>query len=149
MKLTPHTLILLTAFGLAAFSLKAQAGPLQDLDTNLDGQITRAEAEAGRTARFSTADANGDGLLSLEEFTAAANAREDERKARRYERAFDRLDSDGDGRITQAEMDTRGTPRFDRLDANGDNVVTADEMQAGKQRMKDKRPPRPPRQSDR
>jgi EF hand len=94
----------------------------QRLDANADGQVTTAEVTAQKTEMFTTADTNadgqldaaereamrerarrrdaagvpgdtdGDGNLSLAEFTA-------------INPMFDRADADGDGVVTRAEFD--------------------------------------------
>lgn len=60
-------------FAPAAFAQDDSApNPFDELDTNEDGQISVMEAEANSTLleRFASLDANGDGLLSREEFAA-------------------------------------------------------------------------------
>jgi len=42
---------------------------------------------------------------------------------------FDRLDTDGDGAISEAEFSTRETTMFDRVDADGDGVISAEEIE--------------------
>lgn len=51
---------------------------------------------------FAAMDADGDGAVSLEEFTAFAQSR----AASRAEQMFTRVDADEDGVVTQAEFDT-------------------------------------------
>jgi Ca2+-binding EF-hand superfamily protein len=46
------------------------------------------------------------------------------------ERWFDRLDTNKDGIITQAEMEARGAERFAEIDANGDGMISAEEFSA-------------------
>jgi len=43
---------------------------------------------------------------------------------------FDRLDADGDGRITRAEMEERRSRHFERMDADGDGRITVAELEA-------------------
>jgi len=60
-------------FAPAAFAQDdSTVNPFDQLDTNEDGQISVMEAEANSTLleRFASLDANGDGLLSREEFAA-------------------------------------------------------------------------------
>ncbi|WMJ71139.1 EF-hand domain-containing protein [Stenotrophomonas sp. 24(2023)] len=45
-----------------------------------------------------------------------------------------RMDADGDGRISQAEYVQWMLYAFDRMDRNGDGVLTADELPGGKGR---------------
>jgi hypothetical protein len=44
--------------------------------------------------------------------------------------SFETLDADGNGELTQAELQARGQERFAAADANGDGFLTAEELQA-------------------
>jgi hypothetical protein len=90
------------------------------LDTNSDGAITRAEAEAGRVAVFARLDADGNGSLS-----------EAERQNMRgpLSRGLANADANGDGQISRAEFMAQPYAGFERLDANHDNTVSAEEIE--------------------
>lgn len=102
------------------------------LDTNGDGAISRAEMVAGRAVARRWMDTDGDGAVTEAEMRAAIEARIAARVAKR----FARLDSDGDGRIGEAEFAARDAERFDRLDGNGDGVVTREEIRAAMARWR-------------
>ena len=55
---------------------------------------------------------------------ALAEARSDHRPG------FERIDSDGDGQITGAELAAAGAARFAATDADGDGRISLEEMQA-------------------
>ncbi len=57
----------------------------------------------------------------------ASSAFAHEAKAERW---FDRLDTNKDGVITQAEMEARRAERFAKIDANGDGMISAEEFSA-------------------
>ena len=105
-------------------------------DLNADGQISKAEIEAGREARFSASDANGDGKVSEAELRAAIQKRAEARTDRMVERIMSRADDNKDGSISLAEFqDTprhRGGKIMKRLDANGDGVITRAEAEEAK-----------------
>ncbi len=63
----------LLAMVLAAFTGAAFAAPpaFVDVDTNSDGMITAAEAQAVEGLAFDEADTNGDGHLDRAEYEAA------------------------------------------------------------------------------
>lgn len=77
-------------------------------DTNRDGVITRAEAQATADARFARFDTNRDGSVTPEE-------RREFREAARQRP------------ITAAEFQQRAAARFARLDVNRDGVLSGDE----------------------
>jgi hypothetical protein len=52
-------------------------------DTNGDKAISRAEFDAATVARFTKADANGDGTITKEERRAARQEMREQRKAAR------------------------------------------------------------------
>lgn len=120
----------------ASFAL-AQGGdkPTFDaLDADGNGLISQAEMEAAGEIRFNRIDANADGLLSKEEIIAQQTAR----ASSRVDRMIDRLDTDSDGQLSQAELEAR--PRrgevFSRLDANDDGSISKDEFENGRKHMR-------------
>ena len=47
---------------------------------------------------------------------------------------FDRMDANGDGKVTRAEAQAAGDAFFAKLDKNGDGVVTKEELKAAHER---------------
>lgn len=103
---------------------------LQAADTNGDGDITRAEAQAARDALFNRLDADDDGYLSEGE-RAIAN-----RQGGQTRRGLQGADSNNDGRISRAELMNQPYRGFDRLDRNDDGVVSAEELEAARSLMR-------------
>ncbi len=114
---------------------------IRDYDANHDGQVTRAEFDAGRVARFRATDTNGDGWVSEDEYVAeysgrleqqlAASDRSEEKKAEERQRQirqthvrFGVLDKDKDGKMTQAEYDASGARAFAEQDDDKDGIIT-------------------------
>lgn len=135
-KILLSSLLLASVAAIAAPAIADNHGKRGDgitrLDTNGDGTITRAEADAPRLERFAAADTNGDGALTQAELETHAEAERQRRMEERKARHFARLDSDGNGTISAEEFTNRGSGRFARLDANDDGSVTAEEIEAAR-----------------
>jgi hypothetical protein len=96
---------------------------LEKIDADADGAVTQAEIDTFRSAVVTGADASGDGSISLDEFETIylqliRNKMVD---------AFQDLDEDGDGVVTQAEMDKRFGDVVERMDRNGDGKLDRDD----------------------
>ncbi|SDA95171.1 EF-hand domain-containing protein [Mesorhizobium qingshengii] len=88
-------------------------------------EITLAKFQKRREKAILAADTDGDGKISLLEWTAfqaKRTAKGDPSKS------FARIDSNHDGFIDRAELDAFFAKRFAKLDKNADGVLTADEM---------------------
>ena len=104
--------------------------------------MTRAELQAVATRRFEALDATRDGKVSRAEMSTMLETRDDRREARAEKRAgkiMERVDTSGDGVLSEAEFDAaaermrrfRKGPDFARLDADRDGRVTEAELAAG------------------
>lgn len=137
-------LLLASAAAIAAPALADHHGQrgegITRLDTNSDGAITRAEAEAPRLERFAAADANGDGALTQAEMEAYTEAQRQARMEERRAKRFARMDTDGNGTISSEEfVQSRGAKMFDRLDEDDDGVVSAAEIEAAEAKWSERR----------
>jgi Ca2+-binding EF-hand superfamily protein len=146
----------------SAEACRGKQARLMKFDANGDGVLGRAELTNGLYARaaekMQKGDANGDGYLDEAELLAARQARRAERRAElesnpelkakfekrkgkrkgkarhaaKMAKRFERIDTDGDGRLAlfelQAAADRRVTKTFERLDANGDGQIAKDEL---------------------
>jgi len=92
---------------------------MQKVDANGDRAVTQAEIDTFRAATVADADASGEGDVSLEEFKTINFDLTGEQMVD----AFQKLDADGDGVVTPAEMDIRFGDMVERLDRNGDGKL--------------------------
>lgn len=108
------------------------------IDTDKDGKLSKAEMEAHRAARFAASDTNKDGKLSVDELTAAHGKRAAERAEKGAGKMLEHLDKDGDGALSLAEMATpkRGEKMFARIDQDGDDMLSKAELDAARAHMK-------------
>lgn len=139
---------LLTVTGSAAMAAPHEGSAfIHDYDADHDGQVSRAEFDAGRATRFKATDANADGWLSEEEYVGeyrarleqqlAASDRSEEKKTEERQRQlrqanvrFEVLDKDKDKKMTQAEYDASGARAFAEQDNDKDGIVTATDAAA-------------------
>ena len=92
---------------------------MKKVDADGDGAITQAEVDAFRSSLVTEADASGDGNISLAEFETIYL----QVVRNRMVDAFQRLDEDGDGLVTQAEMDAKFGTVVERMDRNDDGKL--------------------------
>ncbi|MDE0419966.1 MAG: hypothetical protein OXK76_03630 [Gammaproteobacteria bacterium] len=91
-----------------------------------EGEKRRQKA---RRSDFETADSDGDGQLSAEEYGDMPTTL----KTARQREMFARLDGNEDGVLTPEEFPSM-VDRLQALDADGDGLVTREEMRAGRNR---------------
>lgn len=119
------------------------------LDANADDKLTAEEAGEKGARLFErllrTSDANGDGVLTREEFASGTREkagrrvqtdRPGQRRRPDPQAFFKRLDRNGDGKVTLDEIPEQRKEIFERmlarLDKNGDKSVTLDEFKAAR-----------------
>ena len=115
------------------------------VDTNKDGFITIAEADAAQKrvgaetaakiakdveAQFAKLDVDHNGQLSLIEFKAGAP----QPKMLPGADILKRLDTNKDGKISAAEFQAERLGQFDRIDTNHDGAISVTEQQAARVR---------------
>ena len=134
------------------------------LDSNRDGFVTKAEADAAkaqfadrihkragehRANAFERLDTNKDGSISRAEWDARTAQREQriaergEHRGGRFMRGmhgfgghlFEMADANRDGRVSLQEAQTAALKHFDMADSNRDGQITPDEHRQMRQRM--------------
>lgn len=96
------------------------------LDTNNDGSVSQEEFASA--SRIKGADANSDGELTQDELIAMLQKRDYERQAERMSR---RMDIDGDGKVTIAEIEQHRGKAFALMDRNNDGQLEGRELRRG------------------
>ncbi len=100
------------------------AKPMQrKMDKNDDGAVDLSEFT--NMDRLKQADTNGDGTLSQDEIQAMVMRRIVERQVRRM---TNRLDVNGDGVVTIAEVEKQKEKRFALMDRNDDGKLERSEL---------------------
>lgn len=93
-------------------------------DTNQDGKITKDEITAARKASITKYDTDKNGQLSLDEFQGLFN----EIMRHRMVRMFQKLDRDGDAKVSEAEIARRVDRMMAHLDRNDDGEIERSEL---------------------
>jgi len=103
-----------------------------DVEGNRDGMITAVDHAAGADKRFAKMDANKDGKITAAEIDASHGA-ESAAWAKHSMSAAEKirnLDANNAGALTRTEYAAGSQKMFAKLDANGDGNLTTAEMQA-------------------
>jgi Ca2+-binding EF-hand superfamily protein len=102
-------------------------------DTNGDGVITREEFHAARERLFDRLDRNGDGFLDKDDGSRRLAGRQ--KAQERLAELVTQLDKDGDGRVSKSEFVDGPTPLFDGADTDHNGELNKDEVAAMKQKL--------------
>lgn len=86
--------------------------------------ITQSEIDAARADRRANYDSNGDREVTLQEFTGLWSEMTEPLKVR----GFQFLDSDGNGKISMAEIGQRLTRIVKRFDRNCDGALSMEDL---------------------
>ena len=128
-----------TVFAFAAPAIAEKGGMmgrhkahLEEIDTDKNGKISKAEANAAREKHFMEADADGNGSVSFEEFQTMT----EKRRKLRLKHKFERSDKNNDGVLTADELGGRHADLFERMDTNGDGEVSKEERRKAHKKMR-------------
>lgn len=97
----------------------------QRADADNSGSITLEEFTTMSPLDLAAADADANGSVNVDELTDAMLRQMVQRRA---ERMIERLDTDGDGEVSTAEIESRQQEMFARLDIDGSGAIEQDEL---------------------
>ncbi len=139
------TTVMIAALGVAMGSALAKGHPhegqrrgeqmFDKADINGDGQISADEIEAAKKKSFAKMDVDGDGYLTEADREVVREQRQQKRakmrekmQERRAER-LEKIDSNGDGKISEREFMAAESGRLDKLDQNQDGLISKEEAE--------------------
>ena len=128
--ISANTAILLTLFTTSGMAAPHHGGGyfLNMFDTNQDKMVTRDELASAGALHFASMDADGNGVVSLDEFRQHRMGHSKEHKAS----YFSSIDSNNDSKISKQEFldhkQQRAEKRFNDMDSDGDGSLSADEF---------------------
>ena len=97
---------------------------LQEADANKDGVVTLDEALAAAEKRFTTLDRNKDGVIDKADFDAARKEMVDYR----VKRFIHHYGADKDGKVSREQFMAKAAERFAEMDRNNDGAISRDEQ---------------------
>ncbi|WP_421592237.1 EF-hand domain-containing protein [Shinella sp. M27] len=122
------------------------AGKMFDrADTDKNGSLSQAEVLAAADTIFARRDGNKDGALDTADAGSMkgkghhGKGHHGKGGEERAERMLKRLDTDGDGKVSQTEMLAQATKTFERFDADKNGEVSKAEVDARREAFRDAR----------
>jgi Ca2+-binding EF-hand superfamily protein len=120
---------------------------IQRFDQDGDGQLATSELPEKMQGRIGKVDADQDGFITAAELTTAFENRGGQRGGQRGEgeqgrrrmdpaRMIEKMDKDGDGKISLTEAPERMQTNFANVDTNGDGFVESSELQVAMENMR-------------
>lgn len=97
---------------------------LRDADANKDGVITLDEAVAAAEKQFATMDRSKDGVIEAADFAAMRKEMVDYR----VKRFMHHFGADKDNRVTREQFAAKAADRFGRMDYDNNGVIDRSEM---------------------
>jgi hypothetical protein len=111
-------------------SCKRPGQQFTNADTNKDGSLDKAEAQAMHDKHFDEMDANHDGKLSKKEMTACKQGGKSGAMHDKGSEGFKKADKDNDGTLDKEEAKSlpNVSKHFEEIDTDKDGTVDRDEV---------------------
>lgn len=149
MKTMTRLTCLLAALLIPAITHAESPGGKRQVDSDGDGKVSRAEAEAASAKkllkRFDKIDTDGDGYITKVE-RKAAREQAGEKMKEGKEKGKGKIkaaDTDGNGALSRDEANAAGMTKmvehFDKIDADGDGEISKEEMKASREQLRERR----------
>jgi Ca2+-binding EF-hand superfamily protein len=107
------------------------AAELKAMDTSHDGLVSADEYIAAAKARFAEMDADHNGKVTIAEMDASRKARGKNIARVTSTSLIQGMDIDHDGKLSEAEFVRNATARFAMMDENKDGYLSDMEMRVG------------------
>lgn len=118
-----------------AQSRERSGAALDRADANGDGVVTRDEFMSARAEQFTSRDRNRDGFIDDNDLGKRAARRE--RASQAMDAIVRQLDSNGDGKVAKQEFVDGGGKLFDRADADKSGTLDKKEVETAKANLRD------------
>jgi Ca2+-binding EF-hand superfamily protein len=120
----------------ATAQMRERSGMALDrADANGDGVVTRDEFMKARADQFASRDRNGNGFI--DDGDLGRRARRSNRGEQAMGAIVKQLDTSGDGKVSKSEFVDGGAKMFDRIDADKSGTLDKQEIEAAKASVRD------------
>jgi hypothetical protein len=122
----------------AAFAAEGADAKFRKMDADSNGQVSQSESRAAGDEMFTELDSDRDGNVTSAEIDAwKASKGKDHDDGMSAADMIEKVDTDGDSRISRQEHTAAGEKMFTESDANGDGNIDMAEFEAAKDRKHD------------
>lgn len=126
---------LLLVTSAADAQMRDRAGPFERADANGDGIVTKEEFMKARAEQFGSRDRNGDGFIDDSDLGRRAAKRP--RASQAMNAMQKQFDADNDGKVSKGEFIDGGVKLFALADSNKDGSLDQKEREAAQATLRE------------